>query len=1153
MDHSVLIDIVDKHSGKNNLHVPKPAFSYWLSSFTKQANRNSMVITHNQERAVDLYNNLLEWCGDVAQIYLLPENEFLPFERQMNNYGSVHKRIECLDAVSRSPTSYQNSSPPVVIISSVAAATQKTISLSQFRSSIIDLNVNQSINIADFMHNCLSMGYENHFNIEMPGSISRRGGIVDVFSPGMESPVRVEFLGNNIESMRLFDIQTQKSLKTVDMYRILPAKEWTPQSIDKSEVEKLCSVVDFSNCSLETQEAFDQDLINISSGHSIQNGVIYNGAFCKESILNFLSGDSVLLFEQQDDIESEARNLDEHENKIRFNKEKRGLIPYNFPSARIPWDEFVYSADTADIRINIDNWRNDITQKPEVIEQEYQFEFCKDYNGQFESLMEDIRSWRENNEMTVLISKHSKRLEELLSIQRIPITNDNNAQASVIVVSGSIDGGWCLATRGRKFHVITDKELTGYVKERPKERLSQIQQQSFLSELELNGHLVHIDHGIGIFRGIIFLEEGNSKKEYLELEYAENDKLYVPTDQLDRVTRYVAPGNRVPSLTRLGSQEWHRSKARATESTLELAQQLLSIYKSRETEKGIQFSVDSPWQLEMEDFFIHTETTDQIRSIKQVKSDMENSKPMDRLVCGDVGYGKTEVAIRAAFKAIMDGLQVAFLAPTTVLAQQHYDTLKKRFAPYPINVEVLSRFKTHKDQKQILSKISSGGIDICIGTHRLLQNDVDFKNLGLIIVDEEQRFGVSHKEKLRALGSNADLLTLTATPIPRTLHMALTGIKDMSTIETPPSERLSINTYVSVYDEELIKQAVYREIDRGGQIFFLHNKVKSINHTAEKLSRLMPDAKITVAHGQMSENDLATAMESFAQKETDILVCTTIIEAGLDMPNVNTLIVERADTFGLSQLYQLRGRVGRSSNQAYTYLLIPASYQLSAVAEKRLQTILSATELGSGFRIAMRDLEIRGAGNILGSQQSGHINAIGYELYSQILANTVDSLKTEQSEHKTNDVNVSNGVKVTLPLPCYIPDNYISDVATRLDIYQRLSKDLSVDELDDMSRELIDRFGEIPEELLNLIYVVTIKILALQSDVRSISQRGSDTIVQMNNPIEGAKVLMQRELKGLALVGNAQIRVRISRNWQTELTCVMEKLSSFKNFADSLA
>ena len=1152
MDHSELIDIVDKRTVNSDLHVLKPAFSYWLSSFTKQAKRNSLVITHNQERALDLYNNLLEWCGNIAQIYLLPENDYLPFERQMNNYISTHKRIECLDAVSRSSFAYQKGSLPVVIIASIASATQKTISSSQFRSSVIDLSVSQSIDIAGFVHKCLSMGYENHFNIEMPGSISRRGGIVDVFSPGMESPVRIEFLGNNVESMRLFDVQTQKSLETVGNCRILPAKEWVPQFIDKREAEEFCSLIDFSNCNLEIQEAFNQDLISIVSGHPVQNSVIYNGAFCKESILNFLSRDSILLFEQQDEIATEAKNLDEHENKIRLNKEKRGLIPFNLPSARISWDEFLYSADDGETRLNIEHWQNDVTQKSEVIEREYQFEFCKDYNGKFESLIADILSWRKNNEKTVLISKHSKRLEELLSIHKIPISTDDIAQTSVAILSGSIDGGWDLSTNGKKFHVITDKELTGYVKERPKEKLSQIQQQSFLSELEIDGHLVHIDHGIGIFRGIMFLEEGNSKKEYLELEYAEKDKLYVPTDQLDRVTRYIAPGNRTPSLTRLGSQEWHRIKERATESTFQLAQQLLSIYKSRETEKGIQFSIDTPWQLEMEDFFVHTETEDQLRSIKQVKSDMENSKPMDRLVCGDVGYGKTEVAIRAIFKAIMDGLQVAFLAPTTVLAQQHYETLKKRFAPYPINVEVLSRFKTHKDQKQILSDIANGAIDVCIGTHRLLQNDVDFKNLGLIVVDEEQRFGVSHKEKLRALGSNADLLTLTATPIPRTLHMALTGIKDMSTIETPPSERLSINTYVSAYDDELIKQAVYREIDRGGQIFFLHNKVQTINRTAEKLSRLIPEAKITVAHGQMSENDLATAMERFARKETDILVCTTIIEAGLDMPNVNTLIVERADTFGLSQLYQLRGRVGRSSNQAYTYLLIPPSYQLSSVAEKRLQTILSATELGSGFRIAMKDLEIRGAGNILGSEQSGHINAIGYELYSQILADTVHNLKIESSEYKTDDLNTGNGVKVTLPLPCYIPDSYIADVATRLDVYQRLSRDLSPNELEDMSRELIDRFGEIPNELLNLIYVVTIRILAIQSNVRSISQQGSNTIVQMNNPIEGARILLQRQLNGLALVGNAQIRLKISKNWQTELTQVMEKLSSFKHFTDSL-
>ena len=572
--------------------------------------------------------------------------------------------------------------------------------------------------------------------------------------------------------------------------------------------------------------------------------------------------------------------------------------------------------------------------------------------------------------------------------------------------AGGLSDGFSLPihseARDGRLVVFSDVEIFGVAKQRRTRRRSvRGARDAFLSELSPGDYVVHVEHGIGRFAGTVrgvkadagSRDNGDNDREYLAIEYANDDKLYVPLEHLDRVAPYIAPMDRPPSLTRLGTQEWRRAKARAERSTMEMASELLALYAARELAKGHSFVPDAQWQSELEESFPFEETPDQRRTIEEVKADMESPKPMDRLVCGDVGYGKTEIALRAAFKAVMDGKQVAVLVPTTVLAQQHYATFSQRLSAFPTRVEVLSRFRTPQEQRSVVDRLADGQVDICIGTHRLIQRDVRFKELGLVIVDEEQRFGVAHKERLKRMRSEVDVLTLTATPIPRSLHMALAGVRDMSTMETPPEERLPIKTYVSEMSDTLIREAILREIDRQGQVYFLHNRVYNIDYMARHLSRLVPEARVGVGHGQMNEGDLENVMLEFAEGKLDVLVCTTIIESGLDIPNVNTLIINRADTLGLSQLYQLRGRVGRSARRAYCYLMVPPSGSLTEPAEKRLRAMLDASELGAGFRIAMKDLEIRGAGNILGAEQSGNIHAVGFDLYTRLLSNAVEELR----------------------------------------------------------------------------------------------------------------------------------------------------------------
>jgi transcription-repair coupling factor (superfamily II helicase) len=735
----------------------------------------------------------------------------------------------------------------------------------------------------------------------------------------------------------------------------------------------------------------------------------------------------------------------------------------------------------------------------------------------------------------IIVSHQARRLSELLEEEGIIAPPLSQLEVpplpgSIALVQGSLDRGWAMGS----IVLLTDAELFGFTKKRRRVKRHPMRQVGFLSELSIGDHVVHVEHGIARFAGTTTMAVGETEREYLILEYAASDRLYVPGDQIDRVGRYIGPSGAPPALSRLGTQEWARTKQRVREAAADLAKELLALYAARELIPGFAYLPDTTWQQDLEASFPYMETPDQIQAVLETKQDMEMARPMDRLICGDVGYGKTEVVLRAAFKAVMDGAQVAVLVPTTVLAQQHFQTFTERLAAFPINVAVLSRFRAERDQVEVIAGLKRGTVDIVIGTHRLLQKDVSFKNLGLVVIDEEQRFGVVHKEHLKKLRKEVDVLTLTATPIPRTLYMSLSGVRDMSTMETPPEERLPIKTYISEYDEQLIHEAILRELDRGGQVFFVHNRVASIQRVASRLAALFPEAEIAVGHGQMAEDQLEHVMLEFSQGKIDILVSTTIIESGLDIPNVNTLIVNDADRLGLAQLYQLRGRVGRGTNRAYAYFLYSKGKRLTPQAHRRLKTIFEATELGAGFRIAMRDLEIRGAGNLLGTEQSGQIGAVGFDLYCRLLQEAVGELRDGEIERALPPQPPA----IDLPMRAYIPEEYVNDLDMRLTIYQRLAKLSTSKQVAEMAEELKDRFGPMPSPVTNLLYAIKVRILAMDAGVESIASEDREMVLRMAGGKKVKKALLERAVVDGVKAGTNQVRLDIKRlgpRWQDTL------------------
>ena len=1157
-----LLSTVKSDQMVRQIEAPEAARAYLFASLWRHTGSSMLVIVPRPEDARRLSDQLISLVGDEAQVHLFPEPDVLPFERLVADAGTNNQRIVALAALCQAqalPTLTtdatlaevsQNGHRPgleraPLVVASATAALRKTLTPDSLRKASQTLEVGATMHLEELFSRWVALGYQREEGVEVPGTFSHRGGIVDIYPPSSALPARMEFLGDEIESIRLFDPASQRSINAVERIDIIPAREVLPYLADKDRVSELIGQLGYSSCTPAAIDRYQEELASLFSGPEVDELPFYNGFLNHGCLIDHLPAGGLLVIDREGEIEAEALELAGRADGLRVARERSGELPVNFPSPQLSWPEFRSRLENRP-RLVAKGWTNQ--------EDGFNFEPPPFYYGRSQQFASDVRQMLSERRMVVIVTRHARRLSEILGEAGVGATVLSGLDTppeprSLSLLSGTLREGWTLPLGSGVLTLLTDSEIFGMAKERGPRRKTPVKRESFQSELVPGGYVVHVDHGIARFAGTTHVESDNEQKEYLLLEYAEEDRLYVPTDHLDRVSPYMAPNDQPPTLTRLGTQEWNRVKERAKSSAREMALELLGLYASRQVIEGHAFAQDSPWQQELEDSFPYEETEDQARTIQETSQDMERLRPMDRLVCGDVGYGKTEVALRAAFKTVNDGMQVGLLVPTTVLAQQHYSTFTERLSPFPVRVDVLSRFRTKKEQDAVIEGLKLGTVDIVIGTHRLLQKDVKFKNLGLVVVDEEQRFGVAHKERLKRMRREVDMLTLSATPIPRTLYMGLSGIRDMSTMETPPEERIPVKTYVSEYSDDVIKEAILRELERGGQVFFLHNRVHTIRRVADNLKRLVPQARIAVGHGRMGEAALEETMVTFTNGEVDVLVCTTIIESGLDIPNANTLIVDRADRFGLSQLYQLRGRVGRGSHRAYTYLLIPRRKRITEAAGKRLKAILEAAELGAGFRIAMRDLEIRGAGNILGSEQSGHVHAVGFELYTQILNDAVAEVKAGEGDAVAAQDQTKRQVRVSMSLPAQIPESYVSHLPTRLAIYQRLTGIKGRREVEDVRDELRDRFGPLPQAVDNLLYQVDLKHLAAEAGVESITQSGATVTLTLEQAVGGARLALEKALGPSVKVGNQQVHVSVRRGddqWRENLVQVLERLVAFR-------
>ncbi len=1066
-----------------------------IAALHQEMNLPILVVMAQPESARRLYDELQAWCPSSTMIQFFPEVDIMAGEYSESDVFVNAERLRTLSALNSCRDLSTDGQSPL-IVSSALAAVSRTVPRDEFIASCHDLRVGMDIDPLQLVARWQAMGYEVENIVEVPGTISRRGGIVDVFSPDSEFPARIEFVGNQVESIRLFDPKTQRSSKPVNSVTIALARE---------------------------------------SWHRLN----------RDTILDYLPGKALLITDDLDELKIVIDKIrDEAKELSRVESEQ------DEPATDLPivsWSEFERKINKVKQRLTFCSWGADESRNARLLS--LSLAPVPSYGGRLEVFSEGIKGMLQEGWRIIVVSQQANRLAELLQendvlvspvsqIERVP------SLKSVTLVQGSLAEGWMIRD---VLTLFTDNEIFGFVKQRRSSRKKPVRYHWFISELTPGDYVVHIEHGIARFSGLTKMLADGIEREYLVLKYAASDRLYVPVDQVDRVSRYVGASDQPPTLSRLGTQEWARTKQRIKESVANVARELLGLYATREVITGFAFSPDNLWQQELESSFPYMETLDQLEAVLAVKGDMEKPKPMDRLVCGDVGYGKTEVALRAAFKSVMDGKQVALLVPTTVLAQQHFATFRDRLQAFPVRVEMLSRFCTEREQSDIIEVLAAGTVDICIGTHRLLQKDVVFKDLGLIIIDEEQRFGVVHKEHFKKLRREIDVLTLSATPIPRTLHMSLAGIRDMSTIETPPEERLPIKTYVGVYDERIVREAILRELERNGQVFFVHNRVHSIAMVADRLGRMVPEGRISVAHGRMPEEELESVMTDFVNHKSDILVTTTIIESGLDIPNVNTLIIDHADRLGLTQLYQLRGRIGRGSNNAYAYFFFEKGKQLTPEARKRLRTISEAAELGAGFAIAMKDLEIRGAGNLLGVEQSGYIAAVGFDLYCRLLAESVEDLRQERKTGVELRMRQPSAPTIALPLTAYIPEEYIPDLNTRLSFYQRLAAAKRTQEIRGVETEMDDRFGPIPQPVRNLLYVVEVKQLAAAAMVESVSTEDRQIVLNFNSSREIKKLSLAQDFKLGIKAGSRHIKLDIKllgNDWQEVLREVLQKVAT---------
>lgn len=1006
------------------------------------------------------------------------------------------ERVETLATLSRgegpgAPLEGSPQDPPFVLASARGAMT-RTIDKRTFLANSRYIKQGAVLRFTPLLELLVAIGYANRNLVTERGEFSHRGGILDLWPPAESAPARIEFFGDEIETLRSFDPGTQRTLEELPSIRLTPAREGLPKLYDGTWDDLLPLQ--------QWTESFEQD--QVLELHLPLMNPEPNG------LLDHVPENALIVFDDRLAFESTVEEIEEAALAMRADSTQTENLGESFPRPYLTLGEL---GDQLSQRrtLNLGMARG-IDDLP-TISLSNSFTPGPRFGGQIQDIIDYLQKQREQHDAVLVVSRQSHRLSELWTdMDREVCVHEHLpaplSPAEVCFVQGPLSEGWLLDTgAGMRLHLLTDAELFGWSRPRPRRRSlpRAAAPEEAYADLEQDDFVVHVDYGIGRFIGLVQRTIDEIVREYLLIEYAEGDQLYVPIHQADRISRYVGADGTTPRLSRLGTSDWERAKGKVREAVEEVAKDLLNLYATRQTITGYAFSSDTPWQKELEASFAHRETSDQMDALQEIKQDMERKRPMDRLICGDVGYGKTEVALRAAFKAVMDGKQVAILVPTTVLAQQHYQTFQRRLSAFPIEVEMLSRFRSRSQASEIVDRLHSGEVDIIIGTHRLLQPDVGFKDLGLLIIDEEQRFGVTHKEYLKEMRKEVDVLTLTATPIPRSLYMALTGARDISTISTPPEDRLPVVTHVGPYEPRLVRAAILREVDRGGQVFFVHNRVQTINTMLERLERLVPEARFAVAHGQMPEGKLSEVMELFTQGEIDVLLSTSIIESGLDIPNANTLIVDRADRFGLAQLYQLRGRVGRAAIQGYAYFFRPAGQRATDEALQRLEIIAQHSQLGAGYAIAMRDLEMRGAGEILGTRQHGYIAGVGFHLYTRLLSQAVNRMRIEMDQeellpHIAAGQLEHHPATIDLPLGSVIPEDYIPNRELRLQVYRRMAAMHSNSQVTSFREELEDRFGPIPDGVENLLYQLEMKILATQAAVERVTTEGGQILIEIS-------------------------------------------------------
>jgi transcription-repair coupling factor (superfamily II helicase) len=1056
---------------------PRAAASVVAATFLAEATpdgaRQLLVITADPEQAGQWADELAYWSPGTYAVHQFPALEALPYERSAPEAGIVQQRQLVLDALV--------TGSPLIIVAPMRALLQPLQEPERYRASVRTIKVGGRFPANAEIAFWQTLGYVGVPVVQQPGQYCRRGGIVDVFPAGAPWPVRIELMGSEVESLRQFDPSTQRSIANLAQQRIGPVHAFALPAAPEAlrELHNL----DRSRCLPHIQRQWEEELGLLERGAVFEGIEFYTPYLVTTtaSLLTYLQASALVFVDEPDVLARAGRDLTDQAHAISDELVGRGEVPAGLRFPLLGVEQVFQDLEllprvewcTRPVEGQIDWSAGSI------------FRTAPSYAGSLKRFVQDCGELSEQQERVCIASLQSERLAELLEDDGYQVDEHDALpglpdRGTISTAQVQLAAGWYAPNA--HLMVFTDAEVAGWSRPRQAARFHHDPQGTFALDIAPGDFVVHVEYGIGRFEGVVRQTSGRAEREFLELQYAGTDRLYVPTDQLDRITKYRGLGEDSPALSRLGTQEWTRAKAKVKESIQAVARELLELYRYREHAPGHAFAPDGHWQRELEAAFPYDETPDQIQAIKDVKADMERAHPMDRLVCGDVGYGKTEVALRAAFKAVMDGQQFAVLVPTTVLAQQHYNTFRERMAAFPVRIGVLSRFHSRADQLRVVEGIRDGSIDIAIGTHRLLQKDVTFKSLGLLVIDEEQRFGVKHKEQLKHMRRDVDVLTLTATPIPRSLHMGLMQVRDLSVIATPPEGRLPIKTYLEPFDEYHIREAILREMDRGGQVYFIHNRVQTIEAMAERLRFLVPHARLAVAHGQMPEADLERVMFDFSDKKYDILVCSTIVENGLDIPNVNTMLINDAPQFGLSQLYQLRGRIGRAAKRAYAYLLYNPNLPISKTAEKRLRAIFESTELGAGFQIALKDLEIRGAGSVLGSAQHGHMAAIGFQLYCTMLAETIE----QQRSGKAPVEEAPAQPAISLQVDAYIPSDYVEDANQRLRLYQRLAGITSVSDVTDLEAEIRDRFGPLPDPVQALLGTVRVRQKAVLLGISAI-------------------------------------------------------------------